>query len=151
MKKYKTYIFNKNASQYSLYVNTERGGQFVTFASIGYGSIYSSGFPQYSTDDELIQAGIENSNAFLSGKIRLFNETAVDAPSEIGANDNLEQEDFKEDYDARSYDQVTKFREAQDILTSPPYNVPRSSKDITSKERILQKAADLGISFPNLS
>ena len=56
MSKYKTYVLNRIASQYSLYIQTDKVKQFVTFSSIGYGSIYSTGAPQFSTANTDVQS-----------------------------------------------------------------------------------------------
>lgn len=158
MKKFKRYAFNGNASQYSLHVRTDTGSQFVTFASVGYGSLYASGAPTFSTANESIQQAIENSKAWEDGKIILLSEEPmgplpgkVEPPKDIASKDD-DNLPTKPDNASSvvAYDEVTKFRDAQDILTSPPYNVAKTSPEITSKERIHAKAAELGVSFPNL-
>ena len=177
-------MLDKLVSQYSLRIHNK----FVTFKTIGYGSRYSSGKPQYSTKDEEEQASIESSNAYKDGLIKLVSEVEIapkqttkapvknaKAPEDTTkapGDDGLENLDIRkivdldgegsddseglEDLDGGDahepviYDEVDKFRDAQAILTSPPYNVPKTSTELKSKEAIHAKAAELGVSFPNL-
>lgn len=46
------------------------------------------------------------------------------------------------------FDEVTKLQEAKRILSGEPYNV--SVSNFMNKEVILQKAKEVGVSFPNL-
>ena len=46
------------------------------------------------------------------------------------------------------FDEVTKLQEAKRILSGEPYNV--SVSNFMNKETILQKAQEVGVSFPNL-
>ena len=46
------------------------------------------------------------------------------------------------------FDEVTKLQEAKRILSGEPYNVSVST--FMNKETILQKAQEVGVSFPNL-
>lgn len=191
MKLYKTYSFNKRASQYSLSIKVDGDTKYITFIAIGFGSAYAKGVPQFATADEAVQEGIENSKAFADGKIKLVSEVEVapkgkakGAPKKVvkppkppakteepededlgedgledsdgegsgdsDGEDGVKEEETENAHDPVVYDEVDKFRDAQRILTSPPYNVPKTSTEIRSKEAIHVKAAELGISFPNL-
>lgn len=155
MSKYKTYMLNKLVSQFSLRLNN----RFATFKTIGFASPYSSGKPQYSTKDEEEQASIESSNAFKDGLIKLVSEVDIEPkkktkapvePPKAPDEDGLDNLDGLDVHEPAVYEDITKFRDAQGILTSPPYNVPKTSTELKSKETIHAKAAELGISFPNL-
>ena len=171
---YKTYQLNRHASQYSLHIRVQNHTQFVIFRNIGYGSVYSTGAPRYQTRDKHIQQGIEASKAFRDGKVLLVDEVPInpsakkevkkdesddtgktlddgegqDQKSEAGNTAKKIEADETDNLD--TYPEVTTFKAAREILTSPPYNVPKTSKEISNKEKVFQKAAELGVSFPKL-
>ena len=47
-----------------------------------------------------------------------------------------------------TFAEIDTFQEAKKILTAEPYNITRQS--LTTPERILKKAAEVGVSFPKL-
>lgn len=93
----------------------------------------------FETNDEEVQKGIEDSNQFKSGKI----ECIVGATTKTIASDpNSDQ--------VQEYPEVVTFAQAKEVLTGEPYKVGKTSNSLKSVEGILAKAAELGISFPNL-
>ena len=47
-----------------------------------------------------------------------------------------------------TFAEIDTFKEAKKILTAEPYNITRQS--LTTPERILKKAAEVGVIFPKL-
>lgn len=149
MEAFKVYKCTRNLGQYSLQITVGDKKQFVTFKNIGHGSVYSTGAPKYKTSEKDVQEAIEDSRAFKKGTIVLESSMSL-TRTKTDEENHVDKEGDESGVELVTYDEVTKFREAQDILTSPPYNVPKTSQEITSKERVHAKAAELGISFPNL-
>ena len=82
------------------------------------------------------------------------NVDAVDAkkvPEELV--DNVDNEDTEKVVEETAnqittFAEIDTFQEAKKILTAEPYNITRQS--LTTPERILKKAAEVGVSFPKL-
>jgi len=60
------------------------------------------------------------------------------------------QGDNKEGEQVPDYKEVTSFAQAKDILLGAPWNVAKTSPSLRSVPGLIKKAAELGISFPNL-
>ncbi|MBP8945782.1 MAG: hypothetical protein KBG25_07800 [Paludibacteraceae bacterium] len=100
-----------------------------------------NGILQYSTSNKNMQNDIENSDYFLRGIITC---TVTNIKKQTKKqNRNPEQTD-----DENDYSNVTTFKQARDILSAKPYNVPLSS--LRNQSMIFAKAEELGINFPNL-
>ena len=92
------------------------------------------------TSDEAVQKGIEDSRQFKEGKIVCIEGATEKAPATT----------TKTDFQPAEYPEVTTFAQAKEVLTGEPYKVGKTSNSLKSVEGIHAKAAELGISFPNL-
>lgn len=108
-----------------------------------------NGILTYETGDEAVQKAIESSKFFRSKQI-VVTHTRENPNKTDEADDTDDAVEGVAD-EVTVYDEVTKFREAQEILTGEPYNVPKTSPDLRSKDAIKAKAEELGVSFPNLN
>jgi hypothetical protein len=113
--------------------------KFITFTAVGFGTNYATGYPTFSTTDVAVQEALEESEQFKSGKIILEN-----APAKIK---DIEKKDNGTS-DTATYPEVTTYQEAKELLRKEPYNIPFQS--LGTPEKIVTKAAELGVSFPNL-
>lgn len=118
-------------------VEGEPENRYIKFTRIAAGDTHG----YFDTDDVQLQAAIESSPFFNSKEIRL--SFSADTQKEDLKNDKV-------DADPIEYPDVTKFREAQDVLTGEPWNLPKTSPELRSKEAILKIASELGVNFPNL-
>lgn len=78
-------------------------------------------------------------------------EDAKKVPEELV--DNVDNEDTEKVVEETAnqittFAEIDTFQEAKKILTAEPYNITRQS--LTTPERILKKAAEVGVSFPKL-
>ena len=100
--------------------------------------------------EELVEEKVEE---------KVDNEDAEKVPEELAEEkvDNVDNEDAEkvpEELVEETANQITTFaeidtfQEAKKILTAEPYNITRQS--LTTPERILKKAAEVGVSFPKL-
>ena len=148
---YKTYELKRKISRWATQIPIKDGTEFVTFSTIGFGSNYDTGFPRYATAREDIQQGIEASNNFKKGVIKLLKTDEIAESKEQGAKGKEPgAKGGEQRAEIVTFADVTTFRAAQAILTEEPYNVPKTSEEIKNKEAVLKKAAELGVSFPNL-
>ncbi len=166
---YKTYERQRRTSRSSISVNYKGENRFVTFTSVGYGSAYYTGFPCFATGDTVLQEAIEATDAFKSGDIKLLTSTAIEARRKeaTGANDEVYEtpsppavnekvgtaeapvkDDGEVEEGQRSFPGVTTFREAREILRGEPFNV--EARDVPNKDGLFKKAAELGVTFPDL-
>ncbi len=162
---YKTYERQRRTSRSSMSVNYKGENRFVTFTSVGYGSAYYTGFPCFATGDPALQEAIEATDAFKSGDIRLLTSTAIEARRKdaTGGNEAVNEtpvpptvneaeapvKDAGEVEEVqRSFPGVTTFRAAREILRGEPFNV--EAKDVPNKDGLFKKAAELGVTFPDL-
>ena len=139
MGKFKTYILNKETARYALQLAVGGKSEFIQFTSVGFGTAYASGKPTYSTSDEKIQKAIEDSKRFKEGLIQLRQE--VDDGGEKKGGEPAK---------GAVYPDVTTFNQAIEVLTSDPHNLPKTGSALNSPQKIRDKAAELGILFPNL-
>lgn len=130
----------------------------------------------FATDNEKLQEAIEASKFFKSKEIRItgtiepveeveaeqVEEQAPDAeapaeqveeqPALVASSEApapaVEEAKAPEAPKSIVNDEVTKFQDAKKILTSEPYKVPFQA--LSTPEKILKKAAELGITFTNL-
>lgn len=132
------------------------------------GSITSQGIVPavYKTSDYLIQHVIESSDKFKKGFIQIQEtidlgedpdyvsdkkpEEDLDlTPSSV--NDKKEEEEKKEEEgkeeSTKEYLEVTNLQSARSIMVNE-YKVPLS--EIQTKELLLKKAKEIGVSFPNM-
>lgn len=90
---------------------------------------------------------LEASEEFKTGVVTLA-EVLGESETEQGVEGKGEGESEKQDGEVVVFDKVTKLQEAKRILSGEPYNV--SVSNFMNKETILQKAKEVGVSFPNL-
>lgn len=128
----------------------------------------------FYTDDTDLQKSIENSRLFKEGEIRLVGseqlvvgsteEAVSEEPKEVGSEQPAvnseetteeeapEPEVIKVDdaavIEPKVIDEVTTFQQAKDVLSKEPYKISKNA--LTKPEYIIKKAAELGVSFPNL-
>ena len=72
-------------------------------------------------------------------------ETAEAVAEELEAAEDVAEETANQ---ITTFAEIDTFQEAKKILTAEPYNITRQS--LTTPERILKKAAEVGVSFPKL-
>lgn len=135
------------------------------------GSISTRGIDPatFTTDIAAVQAAIENSPKFKSGKIKKIKSFVIgEVPEEAAkeekatkkekensvASDVLngsstDADDGKVDTDEgeSKYAEVKNSQQARAILMDEPYNIPLA--DLGNKQAILGKAAELNVVFPN--
>lgn len=172
----KTYSKQTNGSQHSIPIRHKGKNEFITFVK----NYWREAIAYFTTSDNELQASIEASNYFESGEVKLVqtpkeqliaeekaaklaaelvdnvdNEDAEKEMEElVDAEDVAEELEAAEDVAEEAANQITTFaeidtfQEAKKILTAEPYNITRQS--LTTPERILKKAAEVGVSFPKL-
>ena len=96
----------------------------------------------FETTDEEVQKGIESCKAYQEGRIICI-EGAT-------ANKTKQLTPPPPDDELTELPEVTTFAEAKAVLRGEPYNVGATSNSLKSAEGVIAKAAELGISFPNL-
>ena len=104
-----------------------------------------NGLLSAEVEHDAVQQVIEKSKYWKNKTI-----TLVSSRQKPSTDEDEDEEPGLSHPDAKEYPDVTKFREAQDILTAEPYNIPKTSPDLRNKVAILEKAVELGVSFPNL-
>lgn len=120
----------------------------------------------FTTGDEKLQEAIETSKFFKSKEIRITGTIEPVAEPEAEVTEEVQEvteaapeaevtEAVQEVTEAAPeapkqvvHAEVTKFQEAKKLLTAEPYKV--TFQALGSPEKILKKAAELGIRFPNL-
>ena len=107
----------------------------------------------YLNREEDMEA-LEASEEFKTGVITLA-EVLGESESEQQDDGNPQKKQKKQEEQEEGgkgevvvFDEVTKLQEAKRILSGEPYNV--SVSNFMNKETILQKAQEVGVSFPNL-
>ena len=104
----------------------------------------------YLNREEDMEA-LEASEEFKTGVITLA-EVLGESESEQQDDGNPQKKQKKQEEGGKGevvvFDEVTKLQEAKRILSGEPYNV--SVSNFMNKEVILQKAKEVGVSFPNL-
>ena len=107
----------------------------------------------YLNREEDMEA-LEASEEFKTGVITLA-EVLGESESEQQDDGNPQKKQEKQEEQEEGgkgevvvFDEVTKLQEAKRILSGEPYNV--SVSNFMNKEVILQKAKEVGVSFPNL-
>lgn len=105
----------------------------------------------FSTSDEILQALIESSSMYKSGKIKLIEKYKIGETSSESKSTSLassEKSETKSETPAsKTYAYVVNSQQAKEILRSEPYNV--SLSELGSKADIQSKAKELGVLFPN--
>ena len=102
-----------------------------------------NGILVFETTDEEVQKGIGSCKAYQEGRI-ICTEGAATAPK-------VKQLPTPPPADEQTeYPEVTTFAQAKEVLRGEPYKVGATSNSLKSAEGVLAKAAELGISFPNL-
>lgn len=91
--------------------------------------------------EELVEEKVDNVD-------NVDNEKVVEVPEEL--EDIVDTEKVVEETanQITTFAEIDTFQEAKKILTAEPYNITRQS--LTTPERILKKAAEVGVSFPKL-
>lgn len=107
----------------------------------------------YLNKEEDMEA-LEASNEYKEGIVTLA-EVFGESESEQQDDGNPQKKQKKQEEQEEGgkgevvvFDEVTKLQEAKRILSGEPYNV--SVSNFMNKEVILQKAQEVGVSFPNL-
>ena len=107
----------------------------------------------YLNREEDMEA-LEASEEFKTGVITLAEVLGEnESDQQDDGNPQKKQEEQEEQEEGGKgevvvFDEVTKLQEAKRILSGEPYNV--SVSNFMNKETILQKAKEVGVSFPNL-
>lgn len=107
----------------------------------------------YLNREEDMEA-LEASEEFKTGVITLAEVLGEnESDQQDDGNPQKKQEEQEEQEEGGKgevvvFDEVTKLQEAKRILSGEPYNV--SVSNFMNKETILQKAQEVGVSFPNL-
>ena len=107
----------------------------------------------YLNKEEDMEA-LEASEEFKTGVITLAEVLGEnESDQQDDGNPQKKQEEQEEQEEGGKgevvvFDEVTKLQEAKRILSGEPYNV--SVSNFMNKETILQKAQEVGVSFPNL-
>ena len=97
----------------------------------------------YESSDEEEQKGIESSRQFKEGRIIVLSSTPTkEEPQKDEGNTGGGS-------DLTVIDSVSTYQEAKDLLRAEPYLVAHQA--LGTPEKILAKAAELGITFPNLT
>ena len=137
---YKVYQYNKRLSKLTIRVRSEKVNKFVTFSSVGVGTVYSSGYPVFQTTDAEVQKAIEASKDFKDKVITLAKaEDEEEIKSKGGGDNNLPAEIVE-------FLDVTSIQEVAAILKAEPYKIPTN----TPVKNLEAKAKELGLSFPNV-
>ena len=172
----KTYSKQTNGSQHSIPIRHKGKNEFITFVK----NYWREALAYFTTSDNELQASIEASNYFESGEVKLVQTpkeqlTAEEKAAKLAAElvDNVDNEDAEKEVEElvdaedvaeeleaaegvaeeaanqiTTFAEIDTFQEAKKILTAEPYNITRQS--LTTPERILKKAAEVGVSFPKL-
>lgn len=111
------------------------GNQYIKFKKLAPSD--TKGF--FDSADPKLQEAIEKSSFFERKEITLLFAVQEEAAKQETEGPVVE------------YPEVKSFQEAKAVLTSEPFNVPKTSPTINTPEKIFKKAAELGISFPNLT
>ncbi len=123
----KRYI-SANGDQYTFYVKVGEKNMCVGLKGSG---------NDFKTNNERLQKAIEESTYFKTGKIVLDGgKTADESAPKIPSAP------------AKEYPEVTDIQSAIDILRAEPYKVHHTK--LTTPEKVLAVASELGVSFPNL-
>ena len=131
-----------------------------------------NGLLTYVTGDKKVQDAIEGSHYFENEQIVLTGQQALPGKARVAAKpvivptvdptDDLgEDEDFNdlnedeggegaETGGPTAYPEVTTFKEARDVFERD-FGIKKTSATVNSPEKIMNKAEELGVSFPNLT
>ena len=104
----------------------------------------------YLNKEEDMEA-LEASNEYKEGIVTLaevLGENESDQQDDGNPQKKQEEQEEGGKGEVVVFDEVTKLQEAKRILSGEPYNV--SVSNFMNKEVILQKAKEVGVSFPNL-
>jgi len=108
----------------------------------------------FETSDADIQGAIETSKYFKTKESTMFLPKITVIKTENTNDDELDTTDDagndKQPTGAgtKEYPEVTTFEDAKTVLKGEPYNV--AFQALGSPEKIFAKAAEMGVSFPNL-
>ena len=107
-----------------------------------HGSITTRGIEPatFTTDNQIVQQLIEESDKFKSGRIKLVSQSMVGEVSEVAAKPVSVS-------DAIPYPDVKNSQMAKEVLMGEPYNVPLG--ELPNKEAVMEKAESLHVVFPN--
>ena len=162
----KTYSKQTNGTQHSIPIRHKGKNVFITFVK----NYWREALAYFTTSDNELQASIEASNYFTSEEVKLVQtpeeqliaeEKAAKLAAELVEAVDTEKvvEELEDIVDTEkvveetanqitTFAEIDTFQEAKKILTAEPYNITRQS--LTTPERILKKAAEVGVSFPKL-
>lgn len=162
----KTYSKQTNGSQHSIPIRHNGKNEFITFVK----NYWREPLAYFTTSDNELQASIEASTYFASGEVKLVetpeqqliaeekaaklaaelvnNVDAKKEPEELVNAEDVENKPVETANKVTTFAEIDTFQEAKKILTAEPYNITRQS--LTTPERILKKAAEVGVSFPKL-
>lgn len=117
-----------------------------------HGSITTRGIEPatFTTDNQIVQKLIEESDKFKSGRIKLIGKTVIGTIEDNPASDKAEDagtDNGESSQEYASYPDVKNSQMAKEILMGEPYNVPLS--ELPNKDAVLSKAESLQVVFPN--
>ena len=156
----KTYSLKTLGTSHTLPIPMDGANYYVNFEKIYSGERLA----YFSTDNPKLQKAIEESQFWQSGEIKLVGkvedkdkaaaeavqETAEEVTVIESASEVQETAEVQETTEQKPvvHAEVTKFQEAKNILQAEPYKVAHQA--LGSPDKVFKKAAELGISFPNL-
>jgi hypothetical protein len=133
----KEYRIKMIGSKFTFPVEVNDRSTAVTL--IGYGSL-GDGFGYFSTENEALQAAIEETQLFKTGKVKIYGTQ----DDETSASENSASTPPSK----KVYTEVTTLNGVVEVLSSPDYRVSRSA--LKNKESIRAIADAHGIGFPNV-
>ncbi len=98
----------------------------------------------FTTSDKAVQKALEDSPIGINLIVVRQEATEDDRKETVKDIGNSENEN-----PLNVFDGVNTFKEAREILTAEPYNIPVSH--LGNGDKILEKAQELGLSFPKLN
>lgn len=101
-----------------------------------------NGILSFETTDEEVQKGVEASRQYQEGRIVCTEGATANTATPTTPIIPLE--------DPTEYQEVTTFAQAREVLRGEPFKVGATSNSLKTAEGVVAKAAELGISFPNL-
>ncbi len=115
-----------------------------------HGSINTRGVEPatFTTENQIVQKLIEDSDKFKSGRIKLIEKIVIGEAKEESASVSKEESaSVAKEPEVASYPDVKNSQMAKEVLMGEPYGLTLS--DLPHKEAILEQAERLHVSFPN--
>ncbi|NDV46096.1 hypothetical protein D0T49_03450 [Paludibacter sp. 221] len=141
----KRYSFKTLGGEHTLPIEVSGARQYIKFKK----AYRDAKLALFETSDEKIQKGIEESDLFKAGRIKLVFSDQNGQVKKTKKGKEGEPVNSNEG-EPKEYPEVSTFQQAKDVLSGEPYDIPATSPDVSTPEKIFAKAAELGVSFPNL-